>query len=342
MVTMFQNQTIAAIIKFSFTINSLTGLPTTASAPTTPQIDFYESTYPVEYSTDSVLRSRNMTTVNLPLDLTGEPQFTNFESSEISYVTSHYTDLMIPTTDSTTTTTSIITTISNAISIITKISNTTTISTLTTATTKIYSLIDGTNLSSIMAELEKKSFFLMTDLSVRAIDLLLENSGYDMTGCLTNCSNHGICILNSFAEICCKCDNFFSGESCQFNSQPCARTLCLNGGSCTNLNIGYDCSCASGFYGKHCELKKNPCRNQTCFHHGFCVNNNSGAQCNCFRNYLGNECEIEGENILFQKKVQLVASTTAIVTISSLFAVMFINDVIPLLVWLKSQIILFI
>ena len=105
MVTMFQNQTIAAIIKFSFTINSLTGLPTTASAPTTPQIDFYESTYPVEYSTDSVLRSRNMTTVNLPLDLTGEPQFTNFESSEISYVTSHYTDLMIPTTDSTTTTT---------------------------------------------------------------------------------------------------------------------------------------------------------------------------------------------------------------------------------------------
>jgi hypothetical protein len=49
-----------------------------------------------------------------------------------------------------------------------------------------------------------------------------------LSECLVNCSNQGICVLNSLEQYVCQCNQFRLGASCQTDSRPCSSNPCLN------------------------------------------------------------------------------------------------------------------
>ena len=62
---------------------------------------------------------------------------------------------------------------------------------------------------------------------------------------LTSCSGHGVCLINGS----CKCDNFYMGRKCQFNSCP---GQCSGHGTC----IEGVCICNFGWGGEGCSIVK--------------------------------------------------------------------------------------
>ncbi len=128
---------------------------------------------------------------------------------------------------------------------------------------------------------------------------LLSSSDYDLTGCMVNCSNHGLCKLNSTSlQYGCVCDQFFYGSSCQSDIRPCSRGgLCINNGTCvdiinlTDQKYDFECQCENMFEGRHCENVKDVCRNETCSNNGYCVSLSQEPTCKCFVNFEGEKCE---------------------------------------------------
>jgi hypothetical protein len=82
------------------------------------------------------------------------------------------------------------------------------------------------------------SFDNLNNLSSSNMQQILNilQSNNDMSSCLSNCSNKGICVLNSpMQKYLCECNEYFTGVSCQTDTRPCARTnKCLNNGTCIN------------------------------------------------------------------------------------------------------------
>ena len=98
-------------------------------------------------------------------------------------------------------------------------------------------------------EIRKFSFHynLSSSSDFQQISNVLINYQYDLTPCLTNCSNNGICLLNSTLDkYSCNCSDNFNGESCQFDLRPCSKYPCLNNGTCINKNVNtneFECKC---------------------------------------------------------------------------------------------------
>ena len=133
-----------------------------------------------------------------------------------------------------------------------------------------------------------------------------------MTPCLTNCSNNGICLLNSTLDkYSCNCSNNFNGESCQFDLRPCSKYPCLNNGTCINKNVNtneFECKCLTNYYGIYCENKKDLCLNETCSNNGYCFVNDSNLPfCNCFNGYDGHKCDLEGSSVKVLKNVRIIS-----------------------------------
>ncbi|RMZ97087.1 hypothetical protein BpHYR1_041940, partial [Brachionus plicatilis] len=58
---------------------------------------------------------------------------------------------------------------------------------------------------------------------------------YDISGCLVNCSNHGICKKNHIRRYECLCEMGHFGKSCEKNKRPCSNAkLCLNNSTCVD------------------------------------------------------------------------------------------------------------
>ncbi|RUS82853.1 hypothetical protein EGW08_009375 [Elysia chlorotica] len=51
------------------------------------------------------------------------------------------------------------------------------------------------------------------------------------------------------------CTDGWEGSLCTDLVPYCASGLCQNGGSCTNIHLGYTCSCTSSYTGTNCELQ---------------------------------------------------------------------------------------
>lgn len=138
-----------------------------------------------------------------------------------------------------------------------------------------------------------------------------------MVNCITNCSNHGNCTYSTSNKFVCKCEDYFSGQSCQADIRPCSAKPCLNNGTCIqNLTSGsFRCECGSIYEGIYCQIKKDICQNETCSKKGNCVDVENKPKCSCFSLYFGDKCEIESNEKKIIKSVVSTASIIAIITL---------------------------
>ncbi len=147
-------------------------------------------------------------------------------------------------------------------------------------------------------------------------------SNTDVSSCLSNCSNHGVCKHSTNQTYTCECNSNFIGVSCQTDERPCSQSnKCLNNGTCINsLDLtSSSCKCPENglFYGQYCENTINLCENVTCSSHGYCMQNQNKTKCKCQNGYEGDGCELESNIIKVVKKVQwttTIICTTCIVT----------------------------
>ena len=140
-------------------------------------------------------------------------------------------------------------------------------------------------------------------------DLL--GKGADLTSCLNNCSNHGVCKLISGMLYGCFCDPDYIGPSCSVNSRPCSSVPCLNNGTCTEVMVSngtynFTCTCLEKYSGSRCEIFdiSELCSNLSCVY-GTCQVNSSTLEvgCKCFKSYSGDLCDIETTEIKTIKSV---------------------------------------
>jgi hypothetical protein len=189
-------------------------------------------------------------------------------------------------------------------------STTASTSTTTTSTTASSSTTSLLNLSTLNpTSTLPRTVFYFNSLTTTQLKTFLNTVNYDITGCLVNCSNHGVCQMNfETLRFECICEDFYQGTACQTDIRPCSiKDQCLNDGKCKNLMsfdqnykmLNYECECVGIYEGKRCESIKNVCQNETCSKNGYCYNYNQTAMCKCFLDYEGNKCE----NVTFRLKM---------------------------------------
>jgi len=153
----------------------------------------------------------------------------------------------------------------------------------------------------------------------------------DMSSCLANCSNQGICTLNSAQKYVCQCNQYRTGSSCQIDSRPCSSNPCLNNGTCVNTNneTSFECICLNNvYYGIYCENKIDLCKNSTiCFNNqGNCIMNETEIMCKCKKDYSGINCEIMSTALVVRNTIINVASLIAIIFIACLILLVLFFD----------------
>ena len=147
---------------------------------------------------------------------------------------------------------------------------------------------------------------------------LLGLSGQDLTGCLSNCSNQGTCGLNEANKLVCKCEEFFTGDSCETDTRACSYFPCQNGANCTEVIVPnglntFNCTCNSSiYYGDRCQMKVDICEGISCSFNGKCFNIMNVPVCKCFINYNGTRCELKSEAL---KAIESTISCMSIVAI---------------------------
>jgi hypothetical protein len=157
-------------------------------------------------------------------------------------------------------------------------------------------------------------------------------SNNDVSSCLSNCSNQGVCKLSNNTYIC-ECSPSFKGKSCQTDDRPCSQSnKCLNNGTCINSFdlTSSTCKCPQSgvFYGEYCENVKNLCENETCSLHGYCHQQQSEIKCKCFKGFNGDKCELESNEVKAVKSVQWTTTIICIVCIVIFWILTIGNDVL--------------
>ena len=167
----------------------------------------------------------------------------------------------------------------------------------------------------------------------RLLDIL-SRSTFDISACLTNCSNKGQCFLNqTTGKYFCVCITNFIGKSCQTDSRPCSRNTCLNNGTCINVNnSSFQCECNSNFNGTFCENRINICEHVTCSSNGYCFIKDNVAQCKCFINYKGDACATQDEFIKIKRAVTTTSLIVFLVCISIFVLTIISNDFCNLMI----------
>ena len=159
-------------------------------------------------------------------------------------------------------------------------------------------------------------------------------SNADISSCLANCSNQGVCKLDpQMQKYICECNANFMGKSCQTDERPCSQAnKCLNNGTCLNsLNLTtFTCQCPENgpYYGQYCENMRNLCENVTCSFHGNCIQNQSDTKCKCLNGYEGDKCEIESNSIKVVKNVQWTSTIICIVCIAIFWLLVIGSDIL--------------
>ncbi len=168
--------------------------------------------------------------------------------------------------------------------------------------------------------------------------LTILQSSIDMSPCLMNCSNQGICKLDlTTHKYFCDCNTNLMGKSCQTNLNPCNRwNPCLNNATCLNLNsTSFECKCPSNglYYGEYCENRINSCENVTCSNHGYCyiLQNQTQPKCKCNNGYSGETCELESNSIKQLKTFQWTSTIICIICIITFWTLIVGSDVLDYL-----------
>ncbi|CAF0835817.1 unnamed protein product [Brachionus calyciflorus] len=162
----------------------------------------------------------------------------------------------------------------------------------------------STDLMVSILDLKLEAFEFKNQSSNLINDFLVNN--FDMSNCLTNCSNHGSCSKtgNKFS---CQCFENFAGSSCEIDLRSCSSNPCLNNGTCVEEERNsFSCKCDLFYYGFYCQNKVNVCENETCSSNGQCYDIDNKPKCNCFYAYVGEKCDLKtNEKILIERGIKI-------------------------------------
>ena len=166
--------------------------------------------------------------------------------------------------------------------------------------------------------------------SLQAITDIL-TSTKDISACLTNCSNNGVCALDADQNFYCSCFEFYSGKTCDNDLRQCSSGPCLWNGNCTNIINGssydFECKCPYPHYGRYCHLTIDLCENITCYQRqGFCKVDGSIAYCKCFSDFLGNNCEKISQQLQTVKTVCNITASVSFIIIALFLGLVILND----------------
>jgi Tfp pilus assembly major pilin PilA len=130
------------------------------------------------------------------------------------------------------------------------------LTTTSTSTTTATSTSITTTTITTTTTINTASLF-STNRTGSQLNEVLTNYTGDLSACLANCSNQGICILNSLQQYICECNQYRTGKSCQSDTRPCSSNPCLNNGLCIDTNnqtLSFQCICSNSslFYGTYC------------------------------------------------------------------------------------------
>ena len=165
---------------------------------------------------------------------------------------------------------------------------------------------------------------------------LLSLKDQDISACLTNCSNNGVCKLDvSMQKILCSCNQYFIGSKCNIDTRPCSYGPCLNNATCVNTNstkAGYVCECGEFYEGYNCETQIDLCQNETCSSNGKCSVVENKPKCQCFQYYSGDRCQIQDQTLTTIKAAISTTSILAIILIISFYLLLFFSDILNLFI----------
>ena len=169
-------------------------------------------------------------------------------------------------------------------------------------------------------------------MTTEKITNLLSGS-HDIGDCLSNCSNHGLCVLTNDNKFVCSCEQNFGGQKCQMDLRPCSSGPCLNNGTCydhtvnSSLLNSFLCECDQYHYGTNCEMSIDVCVNETCSNKGICYDVGYQPTCKCFKFYSGEKCEIESSEMKTIKAFLSTSSIIAICILIGLYILFFLCDI---------------
>ena len=173
--------------------------------------------------------------------------------------------------------------------------------------------------STLTSSINKTASFIFTlNNTGSQLNEILATYNSDLSSCLANCSNQGICIFDSNNQYVCQCNQYRNGLSCQSDTRPCSSGPCLNNGTCSNINneTSFQCTCQNNlYYGQYCENKVDLCLNSTnCIkNQGYCVMNQTQAICKCLLDFSGPNCEIKSSFLVISKSIISAATIIFIV-----------------------------
>ena len=226
------------------------------------------------------------------------------------------------TTTTTTTSTGTYSTISTTTISISTLTDSTTISTTTSSTTTTTTTTNQINPINFN--------------NPATINNLLTSTNQDITACLTNCSNNGVCQLDpSTQKLLCACDQYFTGSKCNIDTRPCSYGPCLNNATCTNTNLtsaGYVCECNEFYTGANCETQIDLCQNETCSSNGKCGIVDNKPKCQCFQYYSGDVCQTQSQTLVTIKSMIGTTSIIAVALIIAFYLLILISDILKFLV----------
>lgn len=159
----------------------------------------------------------------------------------------------------------------------------------------------------------------------------LLSSNLNILDCLVNCSNNGICVINTNGDYLCECNQYYTGKDCSKDLRFCSTLQCLNNGTCMNIiedaKYDFNCTCSFPYHGKRCERTYDLCQNISCSHNGLCKMKSIQPTCICFPGYLGSHCEFLDSKTKIIKTVKTVAVYSAILIICLFILIVIFIDI---------------
>ncbi|KAI6654809.1 Notch [Oopsacas minuta] len=108
-----------------------------------------------------------------------------------------------------------------------------------------------------------------------------------------NCNNNGICsVIGNSPE--CICPMNYTGDYCQYLTDPCLSNPCMNNEVCSQLSQDtFECVCSYPYTGEFCESMVVSCNDtESCSTIGskLCISNFTQETCQCHPAYYGTNC----------------------------------------------------